>query len=87
MSHLLGGVEDLLEGLLDGSAWHLRRLAGVKAWLCASLPRCLLLRHVLPQEVLLPNACQIAVGRYLELDHVMELGLSSNRRTWLAQRP
>lgn len=81
VSHLLGGVEDLFEGLLDGSAWHLRGFAGVEAWLRTRLPRRLLLLimwllwHVLTQEVLLPDACQIAVGRNLELDDVMELGL------------
>lgn len=89
VSHLLGGVEDLFEGLLDGSAWHLRGFAGVEAWLRTRLPRRLLLLimwllwHVLTQEVLLPDACQIAVGRNLELDDVMELGLPSDRRTWL----
>jgi hypothetical protein len=30
---------------------------------------------------LLSNACQIAVGRNLELDDVVELGLATYRRT------
>ena len=47
VSHLLGGVEDLFEGLLDGSAWHICGFAGRKAWLRARLSRRLLLRHVL----------------------------------------
>lgn len=86
VGHLLGCVEDLFEGLLDGSAWHLRGFAGVEAWLRTRLPRRLLLCYVLTQEVLLPDACQIAVGRYLELDDVMKLGLPSDGRTWLTQR-
>ena len=47
VSHLLGGVEDLFEGLLDGSAWHIRGFAGCKAWLRARLSRRLLLWYVL----------------------------------------
>ena len=47
VSHLLGGVEDLFEGLLDGSAWHIRGFAGLKAWLGTRLPRRLLLWQVL----------------------------------------
>ena len=47
VSHLLGGVEDLFEGLLDGSAWHIRGFAGLKAWLRTRLSRRLLLWHVL----------------------------------------
>ena len=47
VSHLLGGVKDLFEGLLDGSARHIRGFAGRKAWLRARLSRRLLLWYVL----------------------------------------